>query len=403
MAQVSKAMDVWMDELNTKSKHTREVYLLYFNRFLERWGIPDAEALYEMRRADLASDDTRDHGRIERMVKTYMSEMQAEGYKAGSCRQVSKAVGSFLETQGRTLGLNLKARDKPQGAYNGQRLALVDHIQDMWDYAPTETKQKTRAQLMFLKDSGIRISDLANLNLEDYVDAEAIRANGETFKKFWPTETEKTSEIAHIHIGPEAVNAVEEYLEVRETWKPRKGREDDKEPLFLNRFGQRFDAASIGMVFMRIGRRIGKKLSAHSLRKFHKTTLEGAGMPEQWIKKLQGKAADVYSLPEESGELTTKYIECYPALRVFGEEVTGAQIEEQADRISELEERNKELEAEAARLAAENEKLLSDIQSFRDDTITRNAEYQTRQDRNDAMLTELLKRIEKLEREKDEG
>jgi len=94
-----KAMNVWLQELGTKSKHTREVYLLYFNRFIERWEIPDAEKLYEMRRKDLASDDTRDHQNIERMVKTYMAEMHREGYAAGSCRQVSKAVGSFLESQ----------------------------------------------------------------------------------------------------------------------------------------------------------------------------------------------------------------------------------------------------------------------------------------------------------------
>lgn len=267
-----------MEELATKSEHTREVYLLYFRRFLERWGISDAEKLYEMRRKDLTSDDTRDKQKIERMVKTFMAEMLQGGYAAGSCRQVSKAVGSFLESQG--LDLKLKAKDKPKGAYNGQRLALLEHIRVMWDYAPTETKQKTRAQLMFLKDSGIRISDLANMNLKDYLEAETIEVNGEAFKVFWPMETEKMAEIAYIHIGPETVQAVEKYLEVREKWTPHPENVNDIEPLFLNRFGRRFDASSIGMVFLRMGKRIGRKLSAHSLRKFHKTSLEGAGMAE---------------------------------------------------------------------------------------------------------------------------
>ena len=353
-----------MEELSTKSEHTREVYLLYFNNFIERWDISDAEELFELRKDSLTSSDPRDRKKVERMVKTYMAEMHREGYAAGSCRQVSKAVGSFLESQG--LDLKLKAKDKPKGTYNGQRLALVEHIQEMWDYAPTETKQKTRAQLMFLKDSGLRISDLANFNLVDYVDAETIEVNGEAFKIFWPTKTQKTAEIAHIHIGPEAVQAVEEYLKVREKWKPRKGKEDRLEPLFLNRFGQRFDAASIGMVFLRIGRRIGKKLSAHSLRKFHKTTLEGAGVPEQWIKKLQGKAADVYLKPEESGKLTEAYIEAYDSLRVFGKQASAQVLDNQAQRIAELErqleeERRKNVESEA-----KYEDLRKDIAEMRE-------------------------------------
>lgn len=379
----NKAMEVWLQELDTKSEHTKEVYLLYFNKFLERWGISDAEELYEMRRADLVSDDTRDHQNIERMVRTFMAEMHNDGYAAGSCRQVSKAVGSFMESQGRTLELNLKAKDKPQGAYNGQRLALVEHIQVMWDYAPTETKQKTRAKLMFLKDSGIRISDLANLNMSDWMEAETREVNGEGFKIFWPKETEKMAEVAYIHIGPEAVGAVEDYLKVREEWKPRPENEDDPEPLFLNRFGRRFDASSIGMVFLRIGKRIGRKLSAHSLRKFHKTTLEGAGVAEQWIKKLQGKAADVYSRPEESGELTKAYIEAYDSLRVFGVEASAQKVQEQSDRIADLERKNLDLKAQ---LEAELKKR---------DGATEQYEEQTT--RLEGLVEHLIERIEKLE------
>ena len=360
--QISKAMTVWMEEFNTKSKHTKEVYLLYFNNFLKRWEISDAEQLFELRRDSVLSLDPRDKRQVERMVKTFMAEMLEKGYAAGSCRQVSKAVGSFLESQG--FDLKLKAKDKPKGAYNGQRLALIKHIQIMWDYAPTETKQKTRAQLMFLKDSGIRISDLASLNLEDYVEARTINEDGDTFKVFWPKETEKTSEIAHIHVGPETVQAVEEYLKVRENWNPRPGEANGPEPLFLNRFGTRFNASSIGMVFRRMGMRISRKLSAHSLRKFHKTSLEGAGMAEQWIKKLQGKAADVYSKPEESGKLTEAYVKMYNALRVheIGEvralKEQIAQIESAKDEtIKTLEFRVMVLEELLERASADTEKV----------------------------------------------
>ncbi|GAH99941.1 unnamed protein product, partial [marine sediment metagenome] len=58
------------------------------------------------------------------------------------------------------------------------------------------------------------------------------------------------------------------------------------------------------------------KISAHSFRKFHRSMLEGAGMPEAWVKKLQGKAASVYSQPEKTGHFTGKYIQWYHALRL---------------------------------------------------------------------------------------
>lgn len=338
MVEDSKAMRIWLSELNTKSSSTKEVYLIYFNTFMERWNIPNAEELYEMRRTDLESDDTRDHQRIERMVKTLMAEMRQSGKSASTCKQVGKSLSSFFDTQG--MPLTLKSKDLPKGASNGQRLALVQHIKDMWDYSPTETKLKTRAQLMFLKDSGLRISDLANLNMGDYIEAETIEYRGQPYKKFWPTETQKMAVTAFIHVGPETVEAVEEYLKERR----EEGQTMDPEsPLFLNRFGERFSAPSIGMVFNRIGKRIGKKLSAHSLRKFHKTTLEGAGVAEQWIKKLQGKAADVYSRPEESGDLTEAYIKAYDALRVFDGGVDAEKLEEQAEEIEKLREVNEAL------------------------------------------------------------
>lgn len=53
-------------------------------------------------------------------------------------------------------------------------------------------------------------------------------------------------------------------------------------------------------------------------------------------KKLQGKAADVYSRPEESGELTKKYIECYNALLIFGEQVSAQKLDEQTEQIEKL-------------------------------------------------------------------
>jgi len=332
---MSKAIEVWDLDLMTLGKSTRDNYRRYFGRFMERYGIEDAEDLYQMRKEDLENGDTRDQKRVVRMLKVFMTEMLADDYAAGTCGMVAKALVSFFESQG--LPLKIRAKDKPKGYTQGQRLALDDHIRKMWDVAPSTSRVKTRAQLMFLKDAGIRVSDLATLDIVDYLEARVVEVDGEVFRVFDVRGTEKTKAPAYIHIGPETVMAVDRYLEER-------GEEDPERPLFVDRFGKRYRAQTLTIVFYRLGGKVGKKISAHSLRKFHKTTLEWAGMPEQWIKKLQGKAADVYSKPEESGKLTEAYINAYPKLRVFGEDVSAQKLEAQTQKMEEQAERIKELE-----------------------------------------------------------
>ncbi len=327
---------VWEQDLSTKAKSTQYNYRTNFKRFLDRYELT-AEELYEMRREDQKADDPRDGNNVERMVKVLMAEMTEEGYKPATCRNAAKAVSSFFESQG--MPLKLRAKDKPKGAFNGSRLALAEQIRTMYDYAPTRSKRRTRAVLLFLKDSGLRISDLAALDVSDYLEAKRVDQDGETFVVFFAFETVKMKVPAFIHIGPEAVEGLDLYLEERSDARP-------EDPLFLNERGERYFPANIGQLIERLGSRKGmKKMGAHSLRKFHTTMLESGGLHSNWVKKLQGKAVmgsmGPYSLPEESGELTPAYIQAYDKLRVF--RIPDLQIEEQKDRIGVLEETVKKL------------------------------------------------------------
>lgn len=319
-------MVVWLEDLSTKADSTRRAYLRNFDRFCDRWGY-DADSLFEARKVDLNSLDSRDHQNIERKVKVLFSEMTAKGYSPNSVRQVSKAVASFLESQG--LELKLKAKDQPRAPANGQSLALVEHIRLMWDEVGTEMRERNRALMAVAKDSGLRVSDIALMDLEDWNQAQIFLHGEEVFKVFFPKKTKKTGEIAYIHLGPEAVNAIEEYLKVRDS---------DDQALFLDRSGKRVTEDALSRQFKYLGLKTGhKKISAHSFRKFHRTRLEGAGIPEGWVKRLQGKKASVYSHPEETGELTQKYLECYNALRIFGPKADAEKIKYQDERIKELE------------------------------------------------------------------
>ncbi len=359
MESESKAIQVWEQELKLKAPSTRRIYTYRFKQFLERWSL-DADQLFALRQTNLKSDDPRDKQEVERMVRVMMAESIEKGYSASTSAHYSRALTSFFEAQG--LPLNIRAKDKPKGYSNGQRLALGEHIRVMWDNAGTEFKLRNRAALMFLKDSGFRIGDANRLNVSDWLESESRVVDGETFKVFDPRETEKTSAPAHSIIGPEAVNAVDAYLEERrENGLPR----NPDTPLFLNRKNKRFHSDGFGHILQRLGKFVDKNgISAHSLRKFHTTMLESGGVPQNWIRKLQGKAISgsmgPYSLPEETGELFAAYVRAYPKLRIFGETASVQVVKEQENQI-EL------LRAEVARLKSGGDNELSIIRKELDE------------------------------------
>jgi Site-specific recombinase XerD len=322
-----------MDDLSTKADNTKESYIRNLNKFLDRWEVT-AEELYEMRKSDLASEDTRDRGNVDRRIKIQMSELQKAGYSANSIKVFVRSLTSFFDSQG--LPLKIRPRDIPRGAVNGQKLAMIRDIKKMWDYAPTESKLKTRALLAFAKDAGLRVGDISRLDMKHYLDAKRIEVNDEIFVVFNPFETQKSATPAFVHIGPETVNALDLYLGER-------GQPSPDEPLFLNRFGDRCSEDSVGWIFRRLAKTLGiKGVSAHSFRKYHTTMLQSAGLNDSWIKCLQGKSIGgsmgPYTKAYESGELTKTYIEVYDKLRIFGEQVSTQTIEEQANDIEQLRE-----------------------------------------------------------------
>jgi len=331
-------MQVWEEELQSKSKKTRWIYRHELKRFLERYGWTPKE-LYEIRKADLESEDTRDHQNIERKVKALMTEMMEGGLSASTARCVAKAISSFLEAQG--LDLNLKAKDKPRAVYNGQNLALIEDIRIMWRDASVRQRERNKALIVVTKDSGLRVSDVSLLNMKDWREARTIETEIGKVKVFKPKATLKTGDIAHIHLGPESIEAVDEYLKVRYEWVSSET--DRIEPLFLDEQKNRIKDKAISNVMARLENKTDRsKISAHSLRKFHRTRLEGAGMPEAWVKRLQGKAASVYSLPQQSGDLTKRYVECYHALRIFEE--PERKIKELENEVNRLRNREQELD-----------------------------------------------------------
>jgi len=356
-------MEVWMEELLSKASGTREKYLFYFQKFLERWGL-SADELFEMRLNDLRSGDPLNFSRVERWVKAWCRELVEAGYSPGTCRLAAHAVKSFFKAL--NLPLKLKASDLPKGESSGSRIVLREEILALWDACGGEFKKRNRAILMFLKDSGLRISDVAALTVGQYRGAKTIYNEfGEPFKVFEPIPTKKTGSLAFIHIGPEAIKAVDDYLRLREELE---GPLSPEAPLFSMRGGGFMKPDAITMVFNRLRRslgREGRRVSPHSLRKFHTTMLE-AEIPPHWLAKLQGKKVNdsmgPYSQPEFlPGTLTEAYMQAYHRIRVFKKGEADRKAREEVirlqARIAELESRIKKMEPAYRRMMETIERM----------------------------------------------
>jgi len=366
---MAKALSYWNRHLAKKDPDTVRSYTNHFDRFLEQTGL-SAEELYEMQRRAEEAKDPRDTGEVVDIAVHHIKWMEAEGYSAGTIGNFVTAINVFFDVN-KCDGFEIPKEDIPFADHDGQNVITKAQLRKAWDRTGEEFKLRNRAMTMMAKDIGLRIGDIAEITVREYMEAEdltgqrfpveengrEIMIRGDGFKRWVkPIVTRKRKRNAYPHIGPEAIEAIDAYIEERRRRSGERypvthgGRTEMRlypvfdldQKLFLGRGGRPLSKDALGQQFERLCDGFAK-ISAHSFRKYHRTMLEGAGMPQAWVKKLQGKAASVYSQPEKTGHLTGKYIHCYHALRAFYKD--DEEINELQDKVRELEEKLEAAEA----------------------------------------------------------
>jgi len=396
---MAKAQAYWDRHLDRKDPDTSRGYRNHFDRFLERIGLT-AEELYEMQKKAEAAEDPRDTGEVANLAVQHIKWMEAEGYKAGTIGNFVTTINVFFIVN-KCDGFEIPKEEIPFADHDGQHVITKSQLRRAWDRTGEEFKMRNRAMIMVAKDIGLRIGDIAEITVREYLEAEDLTGQkfpvedngreiffrGDGFKRWVkPIVTKKANRNAYTHIGPEAIEAVDAYIEER---RHRSGERypiihggrtemraypvfDVDQKLFLGRGGHPLSKEALGQQFERLCEGF-VKISAHSFRKYHTTMLEGAGMPEAWVKKLQGKAASVYSQPEKTGHLTGKYIQCYHALRAFykdEEEVSNLQ-----EKVMELEERlAKASRNDVQQQVADQQRIIEDMQKSLEAINRRDAE-----------------------------
>jgi len=116
--------------------------------------------------------------------------------------------------------------------------------------------------------------------------------------------------------------------------------------VFVYDEGKRLTRGAATMQFQRLRKTLknGKKISAHSLRKFFTTSLQSGGMEQEHIHCLNGKTRSPYTRPYDDHTLRTEYAQSYSHLRIFPYSQTQREVQTIADENKALMERLAKLE-----------------------------------------------------------
>jgi integrase/recombinase XerC len=138
-----------------------------------------------------------------------------------------------------------------------------------------ENRLRDRAILELLYSSGLRVSELVGLNLNQLdSDLGIARVMGKGRKE------------RIVPVGGKAIEAVKAYLEDRGVFR-------GEDPIFINSFGGRLTTRSVGRLIKKYTRHSGifRKVSPHSLRHTFATHLLDAGADIREIQEMLGHSS----------------------------------------------------------------------------------------------------------------
>lgn len=207
--KTSPAIEYWINELATKGEATKDIYQKYFAKFAEFAGKTPDELLRQ-RQENQTNTDPKIQRLIESQLLKFISTKRDEGLAPATLQIYYASVRSFFEIH--YYPLKIRRGDYPTGNSIGVRRATKEAIIKALENKATRHKAITNAVTLFLKDSGLRVSDASLLNYG------SISKQLESGAKIIPITiiTQKVKLTAKTFIGEEARQALKTYLEARQ-------------------------------------------------------------------------------------------------------------------------------------------------------------------------------------------
>jgi len=341
------------------------MYRHHFNAFLV-WGGSTAEEFYKWVKGLEASEDPRDRRQLTTAFNDFAKARMAGGTSPNTLQVYRKAIHKFLESN--ELTLRIKKNGVKVG-HRGKKIIRLDQARKLVDLASNNLR--LRAILMTLKDTGLGVSEVAMLTCEDFLGAREYKdEEGRRFKAWAkPLIRKKTGEECHVHMGPDAIVAIEDYLGQRRTGhifitskgQPHKDEEGNmtSEAGFTGR-GEPMNGLAITTSVRnhcRVLRAKGYDVSAHSFRKLFETSFDLEGSLNVG-KKIMGKLIPASDEPylQYDDELTKIYMEVYGKRLSLNREST--QIKELEEEIEELKTRRSDEVEELHRRMEEQQRTI---------------------------------------------
>ena len=217
-------------------------------------------------------------------IRTYLSHLYGEKVKKVTVNRKISSLRSFYKYLVRTGIIKNNPAEIVQTAktekYIPNFLSVDETFQLLGDQSDNSISGlRDSAMLELFYSSGLRLSELAGLNVTDF-----------DFRQSLVKLRGKGKKERIVPVGENALRSIDEYI--KKTSEVRKKCNDDifKNPLFLNSRGKRITTRSIARIVdaMTVKSGIGRKISPHALRHSFATHLLNAGADLRSIQELLG-------------------------------------------------------------------------------------------------------------------
>jgi integrase/recombinase XerC len=275
-----KLIDLFVDALAAEKGYSTSTCRAYRHDIEEFFSI--LKESWSTDRPKGASDALPDPATVTGLkIRYYLGILHKKNKKVTIARKLSaiRTFFRFLIKQGVVERNPATAVTTPKQEKRIPTYLPVDDIFRLLDSIETKTLLKARNRAMFetLYSCGIRVSELANLDVED-IDRSSgiIRVLG------------KGNRERLVPIGRKALGAIADYRKMLKREHPETA--VDSGPLFLNKSGTRLTTRSIARILDKIAKECGLviPISPHGLRHTFATHMLDAGADLRVIQELLG-------------------------------------------------------------------------------------------------------------------
>ena len=280
-------------------------YLAVEKGFSENTVVAYRNDLYQL--ASFVEEETTKHGSIpswanfnRQAMMSYMLNLKERGYAATTvARKVAaaKSFSSFMTAEGnmkdnptQDVGSPKVGRSLPKPISISQVRSLLEQPAKL----STPEAKRDKAMLELLYASGMRVSELVSLNLDDIdIDGGDVRCFGKGHKE------------RLIPIHKQAASAIEEYMkEVRHHWVHNPA----EKALFLNQRGDRLTRQGLWQILKGYAKsaNLDAEITPHTLRHSFATHMLSGGADLRSVQEMLGHAN--VSTTQVYTHLTTEHI-----------------------------------------------------------------------------------------------